>query len=678
MAPETKSSSATSTAGAPATSTDTATATAGGAELVARSTIPRTLGPVTLVREIGRGGMGTVWLGRHELLGRDVAVKFLLTDAFDRADPRFVEFMAGARAACAVRHLGLTAVLHADLHEGLPYLVMEYVDGPSLSQVMRATGPMPPADAVAVMRGIVDAVAELHEHDIVHRDIKPANVLVDADGHTFVTDFGLACLRGAGGARVAGTPAYMAPELWSGEVSPRTDVFALGVMAYELVAGRVPFAGDAEAVRRAYGVELLPTEALRAAGAGEQLIDVIERALHWDPIYRYKTARHLARALQELAGAPANATSMLMKRVARTRGAAPAEPAVDPDGSSERYYGELSNLAERKRQKDSSGGAVAEHATTAAQISPPPPQPTTVEVGGRLRHSWSCIGCEYDLRWAHRDGRCPECGRPVADTVAPDLFVFANLQWLRGVRHGLLLCHLGLAFITLTFLAAPALGLVVRDGRSALAIVIAVSAAMLLSLSLVSAGALRIARPQPGLRGEERGAGLRRPLRRVAWAVPVTATAWAAARILGVHPIITTTLLALTALLTYTGLRVLMRYLRTFAERLQDRRLRRQGRDATWVVTIAGPAIVMYSLIPEQIRTPSPVDRRDSTLGAVLLIVMIGVTMLIVFAPSVIGSWVHRLRKGIKKAMADHLEYEDMFDAMAPTPSTAPPGDRVV
>src|SRR5262249_35823688 len=160
---------------------------------------------------------------------REVAVKFLL-NAVDADDPGFQAFLVGARAAAAVRHLGLTAIHHADVVEDIPYLVMEYVAGPSAAELLAAHGALPLAPALALMLQVTDAVAELHEHGIVHRDIKPSNVLIDSNGRAYVTDFGLTCLRRDGDSRVAGTPAYMAPEMFHGQVSPRSDVFALGVM----------------------------------------------------------------------------------------------------------------------------------------------------------------------------------------------------------------------------------------------------------------------------------------------------------------------------------------------------------------------------------------------------------------------------------------------------------------
>ena len=662
------------------TATSTAPATANDAELIARSAMPRKLGPVTLVREIGRGGMGTVWLGRHELLERDVAVKFLLTGVLDRSDPRFIEFLAGARAASAVRHLGLTAIHHADLVEGLPYLVMEYVEGPSLAQLLRAAGAISPTDAVAVMRGIAAAVAELHERSIIHRDIKPANVLVDQDGRTYVTDFGLACLRGAGGARVAGTPAYMAPELWGGEISPRTDVFALGVMTYELIAGQVPFAGDAEQVRRAYSADPLPTGALRAKGAGPQLIDVIERAMHWDPMFRYKTARHFARALEQLCDATTNRANVLMQMVARTRGAAAAEPHVGLEPSSaDRYYSGLATLAEKKRQKSGSPvtgprEVVFEDNSTVVALrandagGPPSAlQNAAPNSEGRLNRSWPCIRCEYDLRWQHRDGVCPECACPLSLSIPDDLLIFADVRWLKQIRRALLVCEIPMGFLTLVWFLLPVatIYLYPRMKEAGTAdfwfrvLAVGVRASFFGCLLAIGAGAIALAAAQPNASPAGRGRRLRPILRASGYAwlaltavivlTPV-APAESAMRNVGER-------IALIAFLTFpyaVGLSFLVLYLRSLAQRLQRQRLVQHANRTLLVVSLligAGAADRLF------------LDR--DTGGTVAAEVWVHTTILgmAVLSPIVIGMWLHRLRKALNDAITTPLRRDDLFVA---------------
>ena len=661
------------------TSASTAPATASDADLIARSAMPQQLGPVTLVREIGRGGMGTVWLGRHELLERDVAVKFLLTGVLDRSDPRFIEFLAGARAASAVRHLGLTAIHHADLVEGLPYLVMEYVEGPSLAQLLRAAGAMSPRDAVAVMRGIADAVAELHERSIIHRDIKPANVLVDHDGRTYVTDFGLACLRGAGGARIAGTPAYMAPELWGGEISPRTDVFALGVMTYELIAGHVPFAGEAEQVRRAYSADPLPTEALRAQGAGAQLIDVIERAMHWDPMFRYKTARHFARALEQLCDATSNRANVLMQMVARTRGSPAAEPHVGLEPSSaDRYYSGLATLAERKRHKSGSpvteprGVVFADNSTVVAapandvRATPGALGTPAPNSEGRLNRSWPCIRCEYDLRWQHRDGVCPECACPLSQSIPDDLLVFADVRWLKRIRRALLVCAISMACLTVAWFLFPGAALYldprIEDAGAAefwfQVLGMGLRGTLFGCLLAIGAAAVALAAPEPDAPLEARGRRLRPILRACAYAwlaltvfvalMPVAAAKSAPREV--------SEKAAFMAYFTLyaVGLSFLILYLKKLGQRLQSKRLVQHANRMLVVVSLLIAAGIAHQVL----------FGRD-TGGVVSAEVWLRTTIggMAVLSPIVIGLWLHRLRKALSDAISTHLRRDDLFVA---------------
>ncbi len=139
-------------------------------------TIPRELGPVRLLHEIGRGGMGVVYLGRHRMLDRDVAVKFLLHAVAGPDDPGFAGFLEGTRAAATVEHPALTTIHHADVIDGIPYLVMQYIDGPTLGDVLKQTGPLSLSALYAVLDAVSEAIGELHDREIVHRDIKPANI----------------------------------------------------------------------------------------------------------------------------------------------------------------------------------------------------------------------------------------------------------------------------------------------------------------------------------------------------------------------------------------------------------------------------------------------------------------------------------------------------------------------
>ena len=339
-------------------------------------TIPRQLGGVRLIREIGRGGMGVVWVGHDEMLGRDVAVKFLLGAASSGDDPSFAAFLEGARAAAKLKLPGITAVYHADVvaPEGnngdrAPYIVMEYVDGPTLTQVVHRTGPLHVSAAWAVMRSICETVAGLHEAGIIHRDIKPSNVMLDTDCNIYLTDFGVALLRpdSVGGearmtrANMAGTPAYMAPEMFDGYASARSDTYQLGMMFYELLSGAVAFDGTSlEALREAQRSREPSMAVLVERKIERGVIDVIERALRKDPKFRYKSARHMLEAMdraQIASGVRLRATAELRSAAlkARTSGGGAAggygvSEAKVADATPQRsLYDHMATMAANKR-----------------------------------------------------------------------------------------------------------------------------------------------------------------------------------------------------------------------------------------------------------------------------------------------------------------------------------------
>lgn len=367
--------------------------------------IPKRLGAVQLIRQVGEGGMGVVWLGRHELLNRDVAVKFLLNITSGSSDPGFVAFVEGARAAAALRHQGLNAVLHADVVENVPYLVMEYVEGPTLSRVLRAASRFTPACARVVLDQVCAAVAELHDHNIIHRDIKPANILFTADAKPVVTDFGLACERAISGfgsatANIAGTPEYMAPEMFEQTISSRTDVYALGILAYELFAGCPPFRGTLDDIRSAHAATPLPVDEL--AKAPEPVAAVIDRATNKNPMYRYKSARHLQRAFDEafaavdptIANKALGETELarLVNRLLRGGAepdAAPVTPAATPHAT---YYDRLSSLRDVKKVTRESGDPI-----------------TPDDLVARVEADLRCARCNTQLKGVALTGRCPEC-----------------------------------------------------------------------------------------------------------------------------------------------------------------------------------------------------------------------------------------------------------------------------
>jgi serine/threonine-protein kinase len=205
------------------------------------------VGPYVLEAELGHGSMGTVFRARRDDDGRVVALKLLHAEL--AADAIFRRrFEREARIAGALSHPHVVEVVEAGEVDGRPYLATRFVEGRSLADRLDDDGPLPDSDVVRLVAEVATALDVLHEQGLVHRDVKPANVMLDTDGGAALADFGLA--RGAADTvlttpgRVSGTVDYLAPELIRGAIArPASDVYALGCVAYECVAGAPPFAG---------------------------------------------------------------------------------------------------------------------------------------------------------------------------------------------------------------------------------------------------------------------------------------------------------------------------------------------------------------------------------------------------------------------------------------------------
>ena len=289
-----------------------------------RPLIGRVLGHFRVLAELGRGGMGVVYRARDEKLDREVALK-VLPPAFTADEERRRRFLREARSAAAVVHPNIATVFEVDESDGLIFLAMELVQGETLRRRL-AAGSLPIGEAVRIARCMARALAKAHGAGIVHRDIKPDNVVIAADGQVKILDFGLAKLReqtqGAAGSkssetalqraetashitedgRILGTPGYMSPEQARGKaVDQRTDVFALGVVLYEMLAGQQPFQGETPmdlliAVSRdepmSLDVDVVPAE-MRA---------IVARCLAKELDARYPDAQGLVDDLDSLAG----------------------------------------------------------------------------------------------------------------------------------------------------------------------------------------------------------------------------------------------------------------------------------------------------------------------------------------------------------------------------------------
>jgi len=257
-----------------------------------------------LERPLGHGGMGTVYLAHDLELDRPVAVKLLAERlAGDGAFRK--RFLREARVAARLSHPNVVGVYDAgESEEGLPYIVMEYVDGATLEGL----GPLPPREAVGLALQACHGLAQAHEHGLVHRDVKPHNLLLRSDGALKVADFGIARAAEATAltevGTVLGTAAYLAPEqATGGAVTPATDVYALGAVLYELLTGRPPYE-PASLADLAERPEIAPVSEL-APDVSREVEDAVMRALARNPSYRQSSADELAR---ELGGSPAAPT----------------------------------------------------------------------------------------------------------------------------------------------------------------------------------------------------------------------------------------------------------------------------------------------------------------------------------------------------------------------------------
>jgi hypothetical protein len=261
-------------------------------------------GPYEILAEIGRGGMGVVYRARQVGLGRDVALKILAAGSQATAEQRR-RFLAEARMAARIRHPRIVVIHDAGEHDGQLYYCMDLVDGEDLASRL-ARGPLPLGEGVRLVVEVARAVEHLHAAGLLHRDLKPRNILLDRAGAPFITDFGLARDDTAEGdptatGTVLGTPAYMAPEQagGGGPVDARCDVYALGAVLYEVLAGRAPFGGR---TRLATLLQVLERDAVSPRrwnrAVPRDVAGLCLRALDKDPARRPPSAAVLADDLE--------------------------------------------------------------------------------------------------------------------------------------------------------------------------------------------------------------------------------------------------------------------------------------------------------------------------------------------------------------------------------------------
>jgi serine/threonine protein kinase len=273
------------------------------------------LGPYRIEAPMGYGGMATIYRATQPRLGRAVAIK-MLHPAFVQDSAFLARFEREAQIVAQLDHPHIVPVYDFSDYEGQPYLVMKYIDGTTLKQRLES-GPVEADEALRILTPIAAALDYAHHQGVLHRDIKPSNILLSAEGTPYLTDFGLARMASLGSSTLSsdvllGTPHYISPEQAVGgeHLTPATDVYALGVVLYELATGRVPYTGDTPyAIVHAHIYDPLPAPRSLNPALPEAVEAVLNKALAKDPSKRYASATALIEAYRAAveSAAPAQA-----------------------------------------------------------------------------------------------------------------------------------------------------------------------------------------------------------------------------------------------------------------------------------------------------------------------------------------------------------------------------------
>ena len=257
-----------------------------------------------VVQHIGQGGMADVFLAIDTILNRHVAIKILRSDQSTDAIS-ILRFEREAQAATTLAHPNIVEIYDVGEYKNHHYIVMEYVAGKTLKKVIRDRAPLLNLEAVDTMKQLTSAVAEAHKRGIIHRDIKPQNVIVKSDGSLKILDFGIATAKGSAqltqANNVMGSVHYLAPELAKGEpASPQSDVYALGIVFYEMLTGDVPFKAD-QAVQIALQHMREPMPSVRKANPNvpQSVENIIIRATAKNPRLRYQSCDEMLKDLEK-------------------------------------------------------------------------------------------------------------------------------------------------------------------------------------------------------------------------------------------------------------------------------------------------------------------------------------------------------------------------------------------
>ena len=271
-----------------------------------QSRIGQIFGKCKIIAYIGRGGMGTVWLGEHLFLRRRVAIKILHTDMSNDSE-EMARFEREAIAAARLDHENIVRIHDVDEDHGRPFIVNEYVEGEDLEEVIRKKSPIPVLRALAITRVVAKALEHSHAAGVVHRDIKPGNILIGKDGRIKITDFGLAREIGhrevpLEDGTVLGTPFFASPEQIQGlPADGRSDIYSLGVTLFTMLTGRRPFSGRSpDSVVKKHLNAPRPSPRLWRLTLSRPVEQLVVKMMAVKPEDRYSNARALRGEIERI------------------------------------------------------------------------------------------------------------------------------------------------------------------------------------------------------------------------------------------------------------------------------------------------------------------------------------------------------------------------------------------
>lgn len=251
-----------------------------------------------IIDTLGEGGMANVYLAEDIILQRKVAVKILRLD-LQKEPQTLARFQREALATSELSHPNIVMVLDVGTDHGLPYMVMEYVDGPDLKDYIRANSPLNLGNIIKIMDQILSAMSLAHKHNVIHRDLKPQNILMDKHGNIKIADFGIAVALNQNSVTqtnsAIGSVHYMSPEQTRGGlVTKQSDIYSLGIILYELITGNVPFNGDsAVSIALKHAQEPIPSIRKQDPNIPQALENVVLKATAKDPRDRYNSAKEM-------------------------------------------------------------------------------------------------------------------------------------------------------------------------------------------------------------------------------------------------------------------------------------------------------------------------------------------------------------------------------------------------